>query len=221
MINEKILDNLNTLINEGNELKIGNKYNEIKSDMHQQQCHAWIASALHTMQLIFPNKDSAYQKRFSGITSLDGGSIINQQVGALTGIMEYVKRDIENGLLMSIADSARAEVFDDFIYHAEEYLKMDLKNEAGVIAGVVFEDSVRRLCSKHSISQSGIKLDQLISELSKQSIITATKAKRFRVAAHIRTKATHAQWDEFGASDVEETIRMSRDLIENYLDAAV
>lgn len=221
MIEKKILDNLNTLIDKGNELKVGNENEQVKSEAHLQQCQAWIASASHTMELIFPNKESAYRERFLKMISKDHGYVVQKQVGSLTGLMEYVKHDIENGLLVAIADNVRAEVFDDFIDHAEEYLKNGMKNEAGVIAGVVFEDSIRQLSTKYSIPQSGLKLDQLISELSKKSVISAIKAKRFRVAAHVRTKATHAQWSDFEASDVEETVRITRDLTENYLESAV
>lgn len=221
MIEKKIIDNLNSLIVEGNTLKIGNQHEQVQSEMHEQQCHGWIASSYNTVQLIFPNENSAYREQFHKIMSTDYGYVVNKQVGSLVTILEYVKRDIENGLLISMIDRVRAEIFDEFIDHADEYLKNSMKNEAGVIAGVVFEDSIRRLSSKHSIEQKGEKLDQLISELTKKSIITATKAKRFRVAADVRTKATHAQWAEFEGSDVEETIKITRDLIENYLDAAV
>ena len=89
-----------------------------------------------------------------------------------------------------------------FLDHAKTYLKADRKNEAGVVAGVVFEDSLRRVCRKHEIAERGRPLDDLISELAKKDILSATKAKRARVAAHVRTKATHAQWDEF-----EQTLR--------------
>lgn len=221
MIEKKILDNVSALIDQGNTLKIGNEHKQVKSEDHLQQCYAWIASASHTMELIFPNKKATYRDRFLKLISRDQGYVTQNQVGACTGLMEYVKKDIENGLLVSFIDSIRAEVFDDFINHSEEYLKNGLKNEAGVIAGVVFEDSIRRLSTKHSIPEAGEKLDQLISELSKKAVISSVKAKRFRVAAHVRTKATHAQWNEFDTADVKETIRLSRDLAENYLNVAV
>ena len=173
------------------------------------------------MELIFPDKQQAYRDRFLKLITKDQGFVTNQQVGACTAVLEYVKKDIDNGLLVSFSDSIRAEVFDNFIDHSEEYLKKNMKNEAGAIAGVVFEDSVRRLSTKHSIPETGEKLDNLISALSKKSIITAVKAKRFRVAADVRTKATHAQWAEFKIADVEETIRLVRDIAENYLNIAV
>jgi hypothetical protein len=68
-----------------------------------------------------------------------------------------------------------------------------LIREAGVIAGVVFEDALRRICRKHRITEKDVNLDSLISALVKIGALTDMKAKRARVAAHVRTKATHAQ----------------------------
>ena len=36
--------------------------------------------------------------------------------------------------------------FDDFLDHGEAYLKAGRKDPAGVIAGVVLEDTIRRIC---------------------------------------------------------------------------
>jgi len=53
--------------------------------------------------------------------------------------------DIDRGLLGDLGNKIRAETFDDFLDHAEDYLKRNLKNEAGTIGGVVFEDTIRRV----------------------------------------------------------------------------
>jgi hypothetical protein len=51
--------------------------------------------------------------------------------------------DIDNGLLGDLGNKIRAETFDDSLDHAESYRQEHRKIEAGVIAGVVFEDSPR------------------------------------------------------------------------------
>lgn len=90
--------------------------------------------------------------------------------------------------------------------------------EAGVISGVVFEDSLRRICRRNGIQEKGEKIDKLISDLVKADVLTQTKAKRARVAADVRTKATHAQWGEFDKNDVKTTIQITEELILNHLD---
>jgi hypothetical protein len=137
--------------------------------------------------------------------------------GRSRSILAALLTDAQHGLISSIADSARAETFDDFLDHATEYAKQNRRNEAGVIAGVVFEDSLRRICRKHGIHDKDVPLDNLISQLTQRDILSATKAKRARAAAHVRTKATHAQWDEFDIQDVNSCIEFSREILTNQL----
>jgi hypothetical protein len=82
----------------------------------------------------------------------------------------------------------------------------------------VFEDTVRRICRQYSIEEAGVQLDTLISALTKIEILSGTKAKRVRVASHVRTKSTHAQWAEFDISDVSATIDITQELISAQLD---
>ncbi len=141
------------------------------------------------------------------------GYVIHAAVGELAAVLQSLLTDADAGLLASVADRARAETFDDFLDHAEAYAKDNRKSESGVIAGVVFEDTLRRICTKLGIAEKGVKLDALISELAARGELSAVKAKRARAAADVRTKATHAQWSEFEVSDVQATISFTRELI--------
>lgn len=139
-------------------------------------------------------------------------------VGEIGAILENLRIDLEAGLLYSIVDRTRAETFDSFLDHARAYLTNGQKNESGVIAGVVFEDTLRRIAVKYEIDESGRKLDSLISTLAAKGAISGVMAKRCRVAADVRTKATHAQWNEFEMGDVEATIAVTDKLVLAKLD---
>ena len=106
--------------------------------------------------------------------------MIHEGVAALSAVLINLLRDIDAGAIASIADAARAETFDDFLEHAKAYLQEGKKNEAGAIAGIVFEDALRRVCRKRSIHEKGVKLDLLITELTSSGIFTQGKAKRAR-----------------------------------------
>lgn len=137
-----------------------------------------------------------------------------ERVGKLTSILRTMLIDLDAGVLATVADAARVEVFDDFIDHAEHYLAGNRVPQAGVIAGVVFEDTVRKLCAKRGVGTKEAKLDALISDLERAAFFTPVKAKRARAAADVRTRATHANWDKFEASDVAATIEITRELID-------
>jgi len=128
----------------------------------------------------------------------------------MTATFRGLLRDIDAGLLNNFANKIRAETFDEFLEHAEWYHAHDRKNEAGVLAGVVFEDTVRRICRDQAIDEKGEKLEELINQLAKKDVITGQQSKQAKVAAHVRTKATHAQWDEFDLDGVASAIKITR-----------
>ena len=51
--------------------------------------------------------------------------------------------EIEGGLLTTIENHAIALTVDDFLVHGAEFPKRGKKDEAAVIAGIVFEDTIR------------------------------------------------------------------------------
>jgi len=218
-IENKVKVRIEELIAEAVELSQGD--DEQRSISHDQvsRCNGWLAAANNVVQLVCKDEGAAYRVQLQKILDTRYGYVINRGVGAAAEILKSMLVDIEGGLLASVADIARAETFDNFLDHAKAYFNDSLKQESGVIAGVVFEDSIRRVCEKNNIEQTGKKLDSLISELAKAGVISQTKAKRARVSAHVRTKATHASWEEFDLNDVGVTIEFTEELILNHIDS--
>jgi hypothetical protein len=131
----------------------------------------------------------------------------------MAATLERLLEEIEGGLLTTIENHAIAATFDDFLDHGAEYVKRGRKDEAAVIAGIVFEDTMRRICRLLGVPENGVALDTLISELTKRDVLTALKAKRARAAAGLRTSAAHARWEEFQLSDVNPVIELTRELM--------
>lgn len=219
-VEETIKKKIRDLIERAQSLKGDNENRQVRSDGHLQECVGWMTAALNVIQIVVPNPDNAYRKRAEEIAGKRAGYSINRHVGEFSSLLNNLLCDIQRGLLTSIiADRARVETFDNFLDHAKQYLKEKHKNESGVIAGVVFEDSLRRVCRNNGIDDKDKKLDVLIDELAKKKIISQTKVKRAKVAAHVRAKATHAQWDEFDLKDVGVTIEFTEELITTQLDS--
>lgn len=209
---------LQALILDANGLRIGNDRGQLRSEEHRQRCSGWMASAENLVVLLCPNPESAYRRRIDQILSHGADWTAHNYVGELAAVLTSLAADAKEGLVTSIENRARAETFDNFLDHAEAYCQDNRKYESGAIAGVVFEDAVRRVCRNRAINEKGIRLEDLISALARTDVLSATKAKRARVAAHVRTKATHAQWDEFDIKDVRATIDFTRELIAAELD---
>lgn len=210
---------ISQLLDESAALARGNEHGQCVEERQQQLCSAWITAAHNAVHIAISDPSAPYRQKVDKVAASNRGYVIHTAVGELAAVLRSLLADADAGLLASVADRARAEVFDDFLDHAQAYIGDGRKNEAGAIAGVVFEDTLRRVCRKHSIADRGQPLDQLISALAAQGELTAVKAKRARAAADVRTKATHAQWAEFELPDVQATIEFTRGLIASKLDA--
>lgn len=156
---------------------------------------------------------SLYAKAFAKISISESShnDLWNRaQLEMLRSIVGDVRDEIGLGLLANFESQVQAGIFEEFIDYADAFLTLKRKNEAGVIAGVTFEDTIRKLCLKNKIAEKSRRLEDLISDLARGDILNALEAKRSRVGAHVRTKATHAQWDEFDESAVREVIEFIR-----------
>jgi len=218
-VEDAVKKRVEQLLQESSSLVPGDEAGCALSDNQCQQCSAWLASAQNAVHLICDSPQTPYRVRSDRIVNKEHGWLVNTAVGEFAALLKNLLVDAEAGLLTSVADRARAEAFDDFLDHADVYFAEGRKNESGVIAGVVFEDTLRRICRKEGVTEKGLKLDGLISELTNRGYLSAIMAKRARVAAHVRTKASHAQWDEFELADVRATIEFTREIVAAKLDA--
>lgn len=218
-VEEFVIQRVEELLGEAERLRQGNEYGQAHSEKHSEECQGWIAAASNIIEMIVVDTNASYRKVADRILNHNYGFGIPQGVGEMAEVLTNLLKDAKAGLIVSVTDRARAEVFDDFLDHAKAYLGEGRKNEAGVISGVVFEDTLRQICRKVHVDEKGRKLDELITELAKKGVLTATKAKRARAAADVRTKATHAQWDEYDDADVKTAIEFTTELIGNQLES--
>lgn len=218
-LEESLRARIEQLLEESGGLSVADKYGQATSVGQRQECSAWLVSAQNAIHLVCVSPTMPYREKADTLAAKDHGWGVASAVGDMAAILRALLVDADAGLLVSVADRARAEVFDDFLDHADAYLNEGRKNEGGVIAGVVFEDALRRLCTKHGIAEKGAKLDALISELAGRGELSGVQAKRARAAAHVRTKASHAQWDEFELEDARAAAAFTREVVEGKIDA--
>jgi hypothetical protein len=182
---------------------------------HVARCSAWITEALNAIAYAIPSPQNPYRARIEH----GGGGTTTQRVASIFETLRALLPDIDAGLLGDLGNQVRAETFDNFLDHGAAYLAEKRKMEAGVIVGVVFEDTIRRVYRDKIGDDKGQKLESIINALATQGIITGQQSKQAKVAAHVRTKATHAQWGEFDLAGVEDTIQITRRLLADHLGA--
>jgi hypothetical protein len=188
---------------------------QLSADLPRQR--AWLTAAQHAVGLVCPSANNPYHVRAREIVGTMGPRQDVLNVSQMLALMSRLLEEIDAGLLTTVENRAIAVTFDDFLDHGTEYLKRGRKDEAGVIAGIVFEDAIRRICRTLDIGENGVALEALISDLVKRDVLTAQKAKRARAAAGLRTSAAHARWEEFEIGDVTPVIEFTKELIEAHL----
>jgi hypothetical protein len=178
---------------------------------------AWLVAAQNAIQSVCPSSSNPYHVRAQHLVD-HSGMFPDLSVLDMAALLSRLLEEIEGGLLTTIENHAIAVTFDDFLDHGAEYLKHGRKNEAAVIAGIVFEDTIRRICRVQEIAENGVALDTLISELTKRDVLSALKAKRARAAAGLRTSAAHARWEQIQLGDVNPVIEFTRELMAAHLE---
>lgn len=178
--------------------------------------HAWIASVANFFALTAVPRSyfSDEVRRIVEQDELKGG-VPFHVVQKLIGLLDSISDEMHHGLLTKAEYIFVASTFDDFLVHATEFHRAGKKTESSVLCSAVFEDAVRKLADKVSVSQAGRSLDSIIDDLVKQGITTSVKARRWKSYAAVRNKALHAQWDEFDLRDVGEMLTGTREVVES------
>lgn len=189
------------------------------NESYNVEAYAWITSTIHSIGLVTP-QGSYYFSELEAIRKhedMSSSSVAVHIVRKLSGLLISIRQDLEAKLIGDIEYLFAASVFDDFLEHAKEFHGKGMKQESAVLAGIVFEDTVRKIAKKNAIEESGKNIDRIIDDFVKASIINTAKAKKLKSFADTRNSAVHAQYDEIDIKDVGHLISGVQELLENYL----
>jgi len=216
-VEQQVTDRLVELVSLGDRV-IGTRRspgsNVIGDDRVDQQLAAqWIASVDSLLTRAF-GADSPHHAQFKKHTA---NYITYSDVLRAQGVVQAALEDLKGGHLVGLKQLVEAEIFDDFLEQAAHLHAAGYFPAAAVVAGCVLEDSLRRICAKHSITLSANpKLDSMNSDLAKVGAYSKLVQKRVTTLADLRNKAAHGQWSEFTAADVDEMIKAVRRFVEDF-----
>lgn len=196
-----------------------NTNRSLDATAEQAECIGWLASAANLIEKLIPDPTNSYRK-LAAEKQLQANALPYQAhmfASHLEAALRLLALDADAGLLASIEARVSGETFDDLLDHSAAYLEDSRHQPAGVLAGVVFEDTIRRLCDAHDIEHRGKELDTALSALKSKNVLTKLEQKEGIAAADLRAKATHADWKAFNADQVASVIAFTRRLIREKL----
>jgi len=84
-----------------------------------------------------PSSNASIPQASERITKHWHGFSANRGVGELTALLKQLLVDIDQGMLTSVADQARAETLDDLLDQAAEYHKLKHLTGSGIGANLI------------------------------------------------------------------------------------
>lgn len=213
---DNIIVRLERIIKEGEWLRNSQTY----WDFHQineqslSLCIWWLWSVNNFLRQYLKESNWYFDASFAIINETHSRSSAHKNVWKIVEILKQLDFDIRNWFLRWFESQISAEIFDTFLEHWEYYLNNSMKNEAGVIIWITFEDTIRKFARLKDIEENGVKIDEVISRLQNSELFTPIEAKRARSCAAARTSAAHARWEEFTEQDVKAALDFTKQLIE-------
>jgi len=208
---EIITERIEKLLKEVESLKKGSEHGQVRSEEYQQQCAKWIYEAERVVNLVEPDPENRRRKVAKEYTE--------GPIDYYNNLLYGLRFDIGFGYISTISERAYRKALDNFLDYAKVHLIEGNIRVSGAIAGVVFEDCLRRVSSKAGIYEEGHKLGSLlIRDLVSLHKFSETKARLARIAVQVRTKAILTQCDGFNEKEVGVAIDFTRELISDYFD---
>ncbi len=126
-------------------------------------------------------------------------------------ILLAIKKEVDNGWILSVKELLSSQIFADFLEMAEHLLEQGYKDASAVMIGSVLEGHLKFLSEKHNIDLTVIrngesipkKADTLNADLRKADIYNALRQKSVTAWLDLRNKAAHGQYTEYSLDQVK------------------
>lgn len=151
---------------------------------------------------------------------------MNRDIDDLYGVLSALKSAYNDNLLISVKQRIHADIFEDFIEIAENFLHESekLKCPAAVMLGSVLESHIRKLCQKNGIDTTIIKgekekfrhLHDMNVDLVKNGVYNTLNQGQIDVWYKIRSEAAHGNDTAYTKQQVVEMLSGIRRFINDY-----
>ena len=209
---DKLLTEINKLIIETQEIILDSKIITLSASGELiSKFSSWSMRVKGIIKIIHGN-DNGYLESFNSVMNNISPININNSKHELLyqvkGILEALKYELENGLLIDLKTLLQADFFSDFLEMGEYFLTEGYKDAAAVIIGGVLEKSLKEIAIKNEIpiaKPNGklLTINPLNDELTKKGIYTQLEKKQITSWADLRNSSAHGNYENYTTKDVE------------------
>ena len=140
------------------------------------------------------------------------GVLPGTAIRELMGILRAVRTGYENGYMNQLQELVHADVFSDFLEMADELVAKGYKDPAGVLAGSVLEEHLRKPAEKSGVAStkpdgSSRKASDLNADLTKAGVYNKLEQKNVTAWLGLRNEAAHGHYDGYDSAQVGGLVR--------------
>lgn len=126
---------------------VGN-YQELSNFRSNEAYYEWVASALNLLENYLGTHTVHYKVFKKCFDSFTGEE---KSVSKCKGILLAAKTDYENGYLLQLDSLIKAEVIQDMLNQAEQFLEDNYKDAVGITTIVALQSTLKAICYKNDI----------------------------------------------------------------------
>lgn len=130
--------------------------------------------------------------------------------------LEFIKYEIELGLLRSIENEVSAEIVSDFLLLSKKSLDDDNKSVASVLCCAALEDTLKRIAKSNSLKTDDKTMSDVVNSLKSTGLISSAQSTMLKGYTQTRNKAFHAEWDKIEKPEVSAIIAFTEQLLNQY-----
>jgi hypothetical protein len=201
---------LEELIQEGKQVAALERDSSVGPYIQDQvPLNAWLVKVENIIEAVF-GRESPHQRALA--KSMEGHPEHAYEVLRIVGVLTGALDDLKGGFLDRQEQLVAAEVFDSVIDQAKHLAVKGFKDPAAVLARVVIEDALRRLCRAEGLDSNG-KAASLNEALRNSGRFLKPQWRAIQAWLDIGNSAAHGSFDDYTEADVKNMI----DDIERFL----
>ena len=179
---------------------------------------------LSLLQKIYGNSNdhiSNFQSQLSDFNYNDSSIKYKDIIEICIAKLEFIKSEINLGLISSIENEVTGEVVADFLSLARKSLVEDVLEVSAVLSCASLEDILKRYAKSNGLNVDEKTMAEVINALKSKGLVSSAQDSILKGYARIRNKVFHAEWEKIEKADISSIIGFSEEFVLKHFSATL